>query len=206
MDGKLKKYKEQKKKPKDELINEVQFNQKDPDNNGEINKLKFEISKGINEINDLKAHLKRSSHKFKRAITIISITTVVLLSATVYYFLEFHTYTKPKTIWVNEKTALTKKIADLENKLQAAEILNKQKDDAAIFFTQISEVQAGKSIKLKFTVKSANVIWKSDDTKVATVKDGVVTGVKSDSTPVTITATSDGVTASCKVHVIGKHN
>ena len=205
-DGKIIAYNELKKKSKDELKSEVQFNQKDQEDKVDINKLKLEISKGINDINDLKVTLKRTSHKFKRVITIISITSVLLLSATVYYFLEFYRYTKPKTIWVNEKTALNKKISDLENKLQSAEILIKQKDETAIFFTQIAEVAVGKSIKLKFTVKSSTVNWKSDDPKVATVKDGVVTGVKPDSTPVTITASSDGVSASCKVHVIGKHN
>lgn len=205
-DGKIIECKEQKKKSNDELKSEGQFTQEDKDNKPEINKLKLEISKGINEINDLKVNLKRTSHKYKRALTIVSITSVVLLSSTVYYFLEFYRYTKPKTIWVNEKTALTKKISDLENKLASAETQIKQKDETAILITQIAEVAVGKSIKLKFTVKSSNVIWKSDDTNVATVKDGVVTGVKSDSTPVTITASSDGVTTSCKVLVIGKHN
>ena len=57
-------------------------------------------------------------------------------------------------------------------------------------------------LKAQLTPDSdAEVTWASDNDSIATVKDGLVKGVKSGTT--TITATCDGVTAKCTVYVTG---
>lgn len=68
----------------------------------------------------------------------------------------------------------------------------------------VKEVTAGKTITLEATVSPENatnktVTWISSDTTVATVKDGVVTGVKAGEA--TITASAGGKTATVKVTV-----
>ena len=65
-------------------------------------------------------------------------------------------------------------------------------------------IKVGGTVKLTATVTPDNatnktVTWASKDTSIATVKDGVVTGVKAGTT--TITATADGKTAEYKVTV-----
>lgn len=68
-----------------------------------------------------------------------------------------------------------------------------------------ASVYVGKSITLKATVtgSSKKVTWSTSNSKVATVKNGKVTG-KSYGT-VTITAKANGKTATCKVKVLVKH-
>lgn len=68
----------------------------------------------------------------------------------------------------------------------------------------VKEVTAGETITLEATVSPENatsktVTWISSDTTVATVKDGVVTGVKAGEA--TITASAGGKTATVKVTV-----
>lgn len=68
----------------------------------------------------------------------------------------------------------------------------------------VKEVTAGKTITLEATVSPENatsktVTWTSDNNEVATVKDGVVTGVKAGEA--TITASAGGKTATVKVTV-----
>lgn len=68
----------------------------------------------------------------------------------------------------------------------------------------VKEVTAGETITLEATVSPENatsktVTWTSDNNEVATVKDGVVTGVKAGEA--TITASAGGKTATVKVTV-----
>ena len=72
--------------------------------------------------------------------------------------------------------------------------INLDKREASVF--------PGKTITLKATTDPANenVEWKSDDATIATVADGVVTGVKPGTT--TITATYNGQDAVCIVTVL----
>lgn len=72
------------------------------------------------------------------------------------------------------------------------------------FTSTVTEVTVGKTITLKAEVLPADatnktVTWTSSDATVATVKDGVVTGVKAGET--TITASAGGQTATVKVTV-----
>jgi hypothetical protein len=69
-----------------------------------------------------------------------------------------------------------------------------------------TNVYVGKTVQLKATVtgKSKTVTWKSSDKKIATVtKSGKVKGVSEGT--VTITATANGVSATCTVNVLVTH-
>lgn len=67
-----------------------------------------------------------------------------------------------------------------------------------------ANVYKGKSTKLKATMAPSNttdsITWTSSNTKVATVKDGIVKGIKKGTATITATTTS-GKTATCKVTV-----
>lgn len=67
-----------------------------------------------------------------------------------------------------------------------------------------ASINAGKTATLKATIApakaSTEVTWKSSDTKVATVKNGVVTGVAAGKATITVTA-QGGKTATCAVTV-----
>ncbi len=85
-------------------------------------------------------------------------------------------------------------------------VKKKAKDKTTIKLNKSSaSVYVKKSIKLKATVKGTGkkVTWKSSDSKIATVKNGKVTGVKAGKA--TITATVNGKSATCKVTVKIKH-
>ena len=68
------------------------------------------------------------------------------------------------------------------------------------------DISTNKTVQLKATVNpsTANVktgiTWRSDDSSIATVKDGLVTGVKNGSTTITVT-TENGKSATCKITV-----
>ena len=69
-----------------------------------------------------------------------------------------------------------------------------------------ASVKEGKTITLTATVEPAdatnkNVTWSSDNTSVATVNKGVVTGVATGSATITVTTEDRGFTASCTVTV-----
>lgn len=69
-----------------------------------------------------------------------------------------------------------------------------------------ASVEAGKTITLKATVAPAdasnkNITWASDNEAVATVKDGVVTGVAEGTANITVTTVDGGFTAKCVVTV-----
>lgn len=73
---------------------------------------------------------------------------------------------------------------------------------AAITLNRASgTMKVGNQLKLKATVKGASkkVTWKSSDTKIATVKNGVVTARKAGT--VVISAKANGKTVKCKIKV-----
>ena len=70
-------------------------------------------------------------------------------------------------------------------------------------------IKEGDSVTLTATVKpddaaDKSVSWSSSDDAVASVADGVVTGVKAGSATITVTTTDGGKTATCKVTVEAK--
>lgn len=70
----------------------------------------------------------------------------------------------------------------------------------------LASVKQGKNLTLTATVTpedaaNKNVTWSSSDTSVATVSDGVVTGVATGNATITVTTVDGGYTASCTVTV-----
>ena len=68
-------------------------------------------------------------------------------------------------------------------------------------------ITLGKTLTLKPTVypttmEDQSVTWKSSNTKVATVKNGKVTGVKAGTATITCTSNATGLSTTCKVTVI----
>ncbi len=96
------------------------------------------------------------------------------------------------------------RIAEMQvyGKLLAADIIN---PTSVTLNKTTAELKVGETLTLNATVLPADatdksVTWSSSDTKVATVKDGVVTAVKAGTATITVT-TANGLTATCKVTV-----
>ena len=107
------------------------------------------------------------------------------------------------------KNGSTTIIATTENGKSATCKITVQTSPTSVTLNQTNvtlDISTNKTVQLTATINpsTANVqtgiTWKSNDPSIATVKDGLVTGVKNGSTTITVT-TDNGKSASCKVTV-----